>query len=148
MKFDFPGINLLDSTHHGLCDGALTFNVNTLSGLPNGTVIPNRAGIYFDDNTVVMTNGVQNVIGIVTTGTALLNNASKISIYPNPASTQLNISFSETITSVIITNLLGQTVYSLQSAVGSFASVDVAALPSGVYFVKINGTEVRKFVRE
>ena len=56
IKFDFPNINLLDSSHHNLCDGNLMFNINTKAGLPNGTLIFNHAGIFFDDNPVVMTN--------------------------------------------------------------------------------------------
>ncbi len=63
FKFDFPGINLLDSSHHGQCDGALIFNVNTQAALPLGTHIVNRAGIYFDVNPVVMTNTATTTVG-------------------------------------------------------------------------------------
>ncbi len=63
-KFDFPKINLLDSSHHGLADGQVRFNIKTKPGLADGNIIQNRAGIYFDDNPVVMTNTVQNTIGI------------------------------------------------------------------------------------
>jgi hypothetical protein len=61
-RFEFPGINLPDSSHHGYCTGFVQFNVLTRSGLANGTVLPNRAGIYFDDNEVVLTNRVTNTI--------------------------------------------------------------------------------------
>ena len=79
-----------------------------------------------------------------------------IALYPNPATTQLTISAPENITSITITNLLGQVVYSSKLAVGCLqASVDVAALPSGVYLVRVTGPSagseqvvVRKFVKD
>jgi uncharacterized repeat protein (TIGR01451 family) len=64
VKFDFPGIKLLDSSHHGLCDGMVIFKIKTNHALPVGTIIPNRAGIYFDINPVVMTNEVKNMISV------------------------------------------------------------------------------------
>lgn len=91
--------------------------------------------------------------------------AEKITIFPNPVATQLTIqSTAQPITQITITNLLGQAVYSWQSAVGSLqagqaglqASVDVSALPTGMYFVKVNDSPsassgqavVRKFLKE
>ena len=68
-------------------------------------------------------------------------------MYPNPASDALNISASNKITQIIITNLLGQTVHTQDFDNGK-ASVDVSAIPPGIYFIKINGTEVRKFVKQ
>ena len=71
-----------------------------------------------------------------------------LTLYPNPATTELTISATENISGVVITDLLGRTVYNWQFAVGSLqVNVDVAELPKGVYMVKING-EVRKFVKE
>jgi hypothetical protein len=70
-----------------------------------------------------------------------------ISIYPNPATTQLTIFAGENITGISINNLLGQTVY--KSRYNSLqVQVDVSNLPTGVYFVKINGLDVRKFVKQ
>ena len=71
-----------------------------------------------------------------------------LTLYPNPATTELTISATENISGVVITDLLGRTVYNWQFAVGSLqVNVDVAELHKGVYMVKING-EVRKFVKE
>ncbi|MBS1690170.1 MAG: DUF11 domain-containing protein, partial [Bacteroidetes bacterium] len=62
LKFDLPGIHLLDSSHHGQCDGFVMFSINSKSGLTPGAKIDNQAGIYFDGNEVVMTNMVENAI--------------------------------------------------------------------------------------
>ena len=69
-------------------------------------------------------------------GTPAVNTSEKIvSLYPNPATTQFTISASEHISSVMITNLLGQVVYSSQYSGSLQVSVDVAYLPTGVYIV-------------
>jgi len=69
-----------------------------------------------------------------------------IILYPNPTSTSLTISASDRITTIGITNLLGQTVYT-NHCNSPQVQVDVSALPSGIYFVKVNGVEVRKFIK-
>ena len=69
LKFDFPGINLLDSSYHGQCNGALIFTVLDKPRLAVGANITNRAGIYFDVNPVVMTNQVQNNVNYIDTPT-------------------------------------------------------------------------------
>ena len=63
IRFDFPNINLLDSTHHADCSGSVSYTIRSRPSLPDGTVISNYAGIFFDNNGVVMTNVAQNTIG-------------------------------------------------------------------------------------
>ena len=76
-----------------------------------------------------------------------VNNLTLLNIFPNPANDRVTISAKTIITSVSIANLLGQTVYSDQCN-STEAQIDVSRLPSGLYFVKINGVEVRKFLKE
>lgn len=66
VKFDFPNIKLLDSAHNAFNDGMVIYTIKTKTGLPHGTPITNRAGIYFDDNEVVMTNTAVNHILVPT----------------------------------------------------------------------------------
>jgi len=68
-------------------------------------------------------------------------------VYPNPANSVLNITAQNLITQITITNLIGQTIFT-QSYNAVQVQVDVAHFPPGVYFVKINGSEVRRFVKE
>ena len=65
IKFDFPHINLLDSTHHNECTGMVIFHIKTKSGLGDGATMFNQAGIFFDDNPVVITNTVENIISLI-----------------------------------------------------------------------------------
>lgn len=64
LKFDFPNIKLWDSSHRDKNNGMFVFKVKVKPGLADGIVIPNRAGIYFDDNEVVLTNTAVNTIGM------------------------------------------------------------------------------------
>ena len=151
VKFDFPGINLLDSTHHDYCDGSVIFTVNTLTGLATGDNINNRAGIYFDYNSVVMTNTATNTIGcpriievpqIQTKGT--------ISIYPNPTTGLLTIKTpKDDFTSLAITNSIGQLLLT-EPITNTQTTINVNTLAPGLYYLTLkgeSGVEVRKLVK-
>jgi hypothetical protein len=146
VKFEFPNIKLPDSSHHGLCDGGVIYTVKTRPGLSAGMHIYNHAGIYFDSNPVVLTNWADNMIGCSTTG-AFMPATNTADIYPNPTDAVLTISAQYRITTLAISNLVGQTVYSHEYSADK-VQIDVDGLPAGVYFIRINGTEVRRFVKE
>ena len=68
-------------------------------------------------------------------------------IYPNPAISELNIFSSDVITNISIINVLGQMVYN-DTYNNNTVQMNVESLIAGVYFVRINGRDVRKFVKE
>jgi hypothetical protein len=80
-------------------------------------------------------------------GVPTIENNKLVNIYPNPVATTLTISSTNEITTVAISNLLGQTIYSNDFNADK-VQIDVAYLPAGVYQLKINDTEVRKFVKQ
>ncbi len=138
VKFDFPSINLLDSSHHGLCDGMVVFKVQSKTGLAPGTQIKNRVGIFFDYNPVVMTNTVVNTIpfpGYVTTAA----NEYGVSVFPNPVNDVLHIKTANTaFNTATITNAVGQLVATAQVD-NARAAVNVQSLPAGIYFLYLRG---------
>jgi Secretion system C-terminal sorting domain len=149
LKFDFPNINLLDSSHQGQCDGMVRFSINTYGGLGNGTTIFNHAGIYFDDNDVVMTNTVEDIVG-TPNQTDAINKTNNIHLYPNPATNQLTIKTEQnTYASFTITNSMGQVL--IQQPINSpQTNVDIKTLASGLYYISLKGADgitVRKFVK-
>jgi len=145
VRFDFPSINLLDSSHHYQCNGDVIFSVNTKAGLPAGTTISNRAGIYFDINPVVMTNDEDVTIGCAT-GVEDVVKPEGPRLYPNPANDELTITDIEDINTIVITDVTGQAIRTFKCN-GKRASVDVATLAPGIYFVKINNAAAQKFIK-
>ena len=150
-KFDFRQINLLDSSHHGFCDGAVIFTIKNKAGIPTGTTITSEAGIYFDINPVVMTNTVENVKGCpVTALPQMAVKNSNVEIYPNPTNDELTIQMATgSYNSFTITDNVGQVLVSQQLA-GSTTKVNVKNLPAGMYYITMkgdNGAITRKFVK-
>jgi hypothetical protein len=72
---------------------------------------------------------------------------ASIVIYPNPVTGTLNVSSGNIINQVTIFNLVGQKLFTHEYNSGR-VQVEVANLPAGIYFARINGTEVQKFVKE
>ena len=73
---------------------------------------------------------------------------STFSIYPNPATTVLNVN-AEGYNTLEIVNLLGQTVYTANAT--SNMQINVSNLNNGVYFVRMNGengTATQKFIKK
>ena len=71
-----------------------------------------------------------------------------VSIYPNPATTVLNV-VAEGYNTIEIVNLLGQTVYAANAT--NSTQINVNNLKNGVYFVRVNGengTTTQKFIKK
>lgn len=61
--FEFRNINLPDSNTNKMgSNGFVSFRVKPLTTLTNGEVVPNKAAIYFDYNTPVITNVASTII--------------------------------------------------------------------------------------
>jgi uncharacterized repeat protein (TIGR01451 family) len=151
IKFDLPHANLLDSSQHGLCDGAIFFRINTLAGIPDGSEIFHKAGIYFDDNEVVMTNTAYNIKGCPDYSSVRTVAArSPIEIFPNPTTNELTIKTELNLfTSFTISNSMGQVLVD-QNISGAVTKANVGTLAPGLYYVTLKGGEgvaVRKFVK-
>ncbi len=150
IKFDFPNIYLPDSSHHNQCNGMVMFTINTRSGLPDGTLVTNGAGIFFDDNPVVLTNSVVNIVGHASLAVTT-SSKSQIAVFPNPVADVLNLRADNTgYNSFTITNSIGDVITS-QTIDNGQASVNTKMLPAGIYFIRFTGdagTAVRKFVKQ
>lgn len=146
-RFDFPDIRLPDSSHHGLSDGSVIFTIKLKPGLPMGTVVTNHAGIYFDYMDVVMTNTAATTKGCPSTTQVASVPLNQLELYPNPADGMLNIKAPATLHGIEISDMLGRTVYSGTHTAAS-ATVDVSRFVPGVYMVRVNGYEVKRFVKK
>ncbi|MES2703620.1 MAG: T9SS type A sorting domain-containing protein [Bacteroidota bacterium] len=134
------GYNVADYAADGAASGAARFDDPT--------------AIEFGpcDNLFIADNGNHRIREIVyatsctTVGIADIINSEDLTLYPNPAQGQLTIAAPAAITHISITNTLGQVIYASQPSTKE-VTVNIAALPAGVYFVRVNEGVVRRFVK-
>jgi hypothetical protein len=119
--------------------------------LPNGDVPnkPTHTGVEFGAFVVVGQTSPSQVPTTIEDTTV----ADQISIYPNPASTSINIDFeSETTTTevpVLVYNMAGKMVKSQQFAYGGIKNtyqLDISNLSNGIYIIRA-GNAVQKIVK-
>jgi hypothetical protein len=93
-------------------------------------------------------SGLHIVIDSTTEVNNILNNSyPSITIFPNPGKSILTIISQNPIYTILIINMLGQIVYT-QSSCSDKVQINVADLPAGLYFIKVNEIESRKFLKE
>lgn len=68
-------------------------------------------------------------------------------ISPNPAQNEISIQVSDIITSLSIYDLVGHVLYS-RTCNSQKETINIEDIPAGMYLIKINGTDVRKFVKQ
>ncbi len=148
LKFEFPGINLADSSSPAR-HGFVSYTIDMNSNFPIGSSVTNKAGIYFDYMPAVLTN-------VSTTATCWPANVNDvrvskigIRIYPNPAIDELLIQTDKEYNTLTITNTLGQVMLS-SDVNGKETEINITDLSAGIYYVTLKGlgaAEVRKFVK-
>jgi len=148
LTFHFPSIFLPDSASDPLgSQGWVHFTISQIPGNQLGTIIPNAAAIYFDNNEPIITNTSESTImGIVGIG----EEKSLFSIVPNPANTEFRIIATEyRDMRVEVLDISGRSVISISNYSGQ--AVDVSALSRGIYPVRItrpDGISTGKLVRQ
>lgn len=117
---------------------ATTAEVN----VPDGLCFDNAGNLYIADAFNYRIRKVRlNPASILTV------EPQTFSFFPNPAHNELTINTTGNITNVTIISLSGQTIYDHQFA-SSTVNVDITDLPKGIYFLKVNSTEVKKFLKQ
>lgn len=113
------------------------YNANNVV-LYDGQAAPS-AGEFFTYN--LDCQNLENAINEVEAG-------KSVSIYPNPATSVLNV-VAEGYNTIEVINLLGQTVYTCNAT--NSTQINVNNLKNGVYFVRVNGengTTTQKFIKK
>jgi uncharacterized repeat protein (TIGR01451 family) len=141
LRFEFNQIWLPDSTtNEPQSHGHLTYGISENANNPIMSTIENTAYIYFDWNDPIITNTTfhQNLwldqINEVNGG---------LSIYPNPAQTQISLGLTEP-SQVLIKDINGKVIFNEQVGLGQ--TINVQAFESGVYLIE--GTQQKgKFIK-
>ncbi len=98
VYFEFLNINLPDSNKNKTAsNGFVSFRVKPITTLTNGNVVPNKASIYFDYNSPILTNTANTIIGtlpltLTAFGAIPKEEQNKIFIYWNTAN-EVNTSY-------------------------------------------------------
>lgn len=93
----------------------------------------------------------RSTLGLATTQSTANDD---IVLYPNPAGDELNVLFGvyNDIKSMVVYNVIGKAM-NVYKVAGNSASIDLAGMPSGIYFVKLYGSmgnvvATRKFTKQ
>jgi uncharacterized repeat protein (TIGR01451 family) len=151
VTWRFENILLPDSaTNEAGSQGFVKFKIRTRPDLPNGTVINNRANIYFDFNAAIVTETCFITISDIPiiASTSELAIQQEIEVYPNPTSNVLNFKFSDNRlqpNTIFVYDLAGREVMSAPFV----QQLDVSGLQPGNYILSLQsdkGTFREKFV--
>ena len=113
-------------------------NNNPISGANSNIFYPNINGIYFVE--VIDSNGCSsNSTEFLFSYNNSININSKIKIYPNPTSGQININHNKGFFKIKILNSLGQTIFndSYYLIKNNGISYDFSSLKKGIYHLKL-----------
>ena len=141
-SFAYTGTLPIDSVRWNFGDGSISTIINPV----HTYAITDSYYVCVIAYSICGNDTVCSEVHMERAGVATIN-ASGLSMYPNPALDHITIVAHFPINNVAITNLLGQTVYTHNYNTEQ-VQVSVANLPNGLYIVKINGSEVRKFVKQ
>jgi len=141
LTFRFDNILLPDSNvSEPKSNGYLNYTVNMKHNLPIGTVIENKASIFFDFNEPIVTNTTVNTIASPLKIKEIENNVS-VTVYPNPFNdyTMFEIHNGKTNAeySIDIYDMLGKCVRSMQNITENYIKVSAKGLESGIYSYKV-----------
>ena len=140
VTWRFEDILLPDSATNELgSQGFVKFKIRTRPDLPNGTVINNRANIFFDFNAAIVTETcfiTISDIAIIASSSEIQLMDDGLAVYPNPASNRLGIRIKDNRIqpqSITVYDLTGREVF--RSAYTP--QIDVSGLSAGNYVVSV-----------
>ncbi|WP_018341954.1 DUF7619 domain-containing protein [Cytophaga aurantiaca] len=154
LKFSFDPIVLTDSTSNLIkSQGFISYSIYPKEDVSEGTILSNKAYIFFDYNNPILTN--ETILTIkndylqdlskgsavaVRTGLVTANKnpvAKNILVYPNPAKDQLHIkSTSLNLKSIQFISITGSIVLT-EKLSGNDFSIKINTLTPGIYFYTI-----------
>jgi hypothetical protein len=143
ITWTFDNILLVDSTtNEPGSHGHIHYRIRQVPGNPPGTVISNKADIYFDFNSPITTNTVVNTIA-TPTAIAQLSQQQNVTVYPNPFNDEVMIMVKNAGTDLLsldVYNTLGEKVYYDQSMSGHF-SMKRNGLGGGIYLYRVTSSK-------
>ena len=150
IAFYFDNILLPDSiVDEPNSHGFINYRIKPKSGLADGTVVQNKAYIYFDFNPPIITNTTLNTLvdelpSTVVASTSFEDISNLVSVFPNPSNgDEVFVRMSNRVQEnyqVVITDITGKLVY--QGTIAKRESlqdfrIDTSAMNGGIYILQI-----------
>lgn len=152
LTWQFDNIYLPDSTTDlAGSNGYLKFRIKPQPGLPLGTQLGNQAAIYFDYNLPVITNTALLTYSLPLVQVPSVVSSSALELFPNPAQGRVTLRLRD-----VLSPQLHVQVCDLRGAVlvetplrllDDEASLDISALPPGIYLVQASQGAARHVQR-
>ncbi|MFN0035298.1 MAG: T9SS type A sorting domain-containing protein [Saprospiraceae bacterium] len=147
LRFTFDNILLPDSNiNQAASNGFVKFRIAQKPDLTDGTLIENRAAIYFDFNDPVLTNTTFHTIGdhFIAVSTNDLESGGLLRAYPNPAFDAVIFDLKDWASAgrFELSNSLGQQVAAERFA-GKQFRFERKNLPAGIYHFQIMSGSVQ-----
>lgn len=147
LIWEFNNILLPDShTNEKASHGFISFEATINGSIAIGDSITNKAYIYFDYQTPIITNYAKVILNNNNTNIKenLIRYDELIKIYPNPSSSFTSVVVDEKYAnySIELYNVNGQLISSNTISALGESIINVSTLASGIYFVKIEGTNL------
>ena len=143
VRFVFNDLLLPDSNvNEAASHGFVQFWINQKTDVPLGSLIENRAGIYFDFNEPVITNTVFHTVGhnfLPLSAQPAQTRIANVRLEPNPAWQVTRLSADPPLPAgllLVLRDATGRPV-STQITRGAAVEINRNGLPSGVYFVEL-----------
>lgn len=144
VQFIFDPIVLPDSsTNEAESMGFVSYSISFYPTTNLGTRLTNRAGIYFDQNPVILTNTVLSTVSDLNTSTKTtpqVRDLLDFSVIPNPNAGTFQLLFkssslAEPGSGIYIMDQLGRLVFQTRFSGNQNSIINLPPLPAGLYFV-------------
>jgi len=141
-KLAWQFVNILlpdDKTNEAASHGFITYNMKLGKKAIEGTMIKNRAFIYFDYQEPIITNSANNLVSTI--GIPKLPfSENNFSVYPNPAHDNFFIRNPLKGTmKIAIINSLGQSVFTQVIAPENQINIETGSFTKGLYLIQAEG---------
>lgn len=148
LTWHFYTINLPPTITNPIASqGFVYFKIKPKPGYAIGDIIPNTAEIYFDYNPAIITNTFTTEFVQALENPSF--NANTISLYPNPTNEFVSISnVNDKITSVVIYDISGKIIYTLNKNILSTIDINVSNFAKGIYLVEITSESTIKIIKK
>ena len=130
--------------------GSILIRIAPKSGITVGTVVSQKANIFFDYNFPVVTNTASTTYTSLVLSIKDNDIDQSVGVYPNPAQDFVNVNATSNIKTIEVFDVQGRVIQT-KIVSGNETKVDLTNNTKGIYFLKIKtdfGFKIEKIIKE